>query len=102
MLHRLTRAYLLLLLTVAAFSQVVVTTGGNSGAVPPPVPNRSPSKPEDLASMEGRVTDSLTGEPVRKARLFFDGRVPGLSTAYYSIATDDNGNYLAKGMEPSQ
>jgi protocatechuate 3,4-dioxygenase beta subunit len=70
-----------------------------SGAPPP----AAPSKPEDLCTLAGKVTNAVTGEPVSKVEITIDGRgVQPPSSNVYTTVSDAGGVYHAKGVEPGQ
>ncbi len=66
-------------------------------------PVQSPSKPEDLCTLSGKVTNAVTGEPIAKAEVTVDGRSAQAPTAgWYMVVTDARGEYEAKGIAPGQ
>ncbi|HXP87350.1 MAG TPA: carboxypeptidase-like regulatory domain-containing protein [Bryobacteraceae bacterium] len=86
----------------------------NGGAVPQAAPSAAPSpqsnapetKPEDLASIEGQVSDANTGEPLRKANLVLrrtdvnpnGGTIP----TSYTTSSDNGGKFVMDQIEPGR
>jgi hypothetical protein len=59
------------------------------------------SKPEDLCSIQGRITNAITGEPLTKATVVF--QLLRLNTPQavqgYSTSSDNDGNYRIENVE---
>ncbi|PWU11900.1 MAG: hypothetical protein C5B51_01820 [Terriglobia bacterium] len=65
-----------------------------------------PTRPEDLCSVEGTVTNAATGAPVRKATILV-GRTdvtpgPNALPRNYTTATDASGTFAMKDLEPGK
>ncbi len=58
-----------------------------------------PVKPEDKCSIEGKVTNALTGEPVKKARISLD-HMGRQDNASYSATTDAGGRFAIQDVDP--
>jgi hypothetical protein len=54
---------------------------------------------EKLASVEGKVTSSLTGEPLLRAHIFLENNVNGGQQSYGALTRAD-GSYSIKGISP--
>ncbi len=69
-------------------------------------PAPAPAKPEDLCRLEGRITDAITGEPVKKASLQLSRtdvpRTPGAVALpqVFSTSSDAAGRFAMKDLEP--
>jgi protocatechuate 3,4-dioxygenase beta subunit len=63
----------------------------------------TPSRPEDLCTFAGKVTNAATGGPVAKATISIYGQGGGeAGRRTYRTVTDETGRYEAKGVEPRQ
>src|SRR5258708_419627 len=64
--------------------------------------NAQPRPPKDLCSSEGQVLNSLTGEPVRKARITVNhmGPTNGSASSTYGAITDAGGRFAIQEVEP--
>jgi hypothetical protein len=99
---------LILVFPLVLSAQVATKGGGNpqagaSGAASaPPLPPPTPT--EDLASMEGKVVNALSGTPLRKATVNINrqngGPMAAGSRSNYSASTDNSGHYSITGIEP--
>jgi Carboxypeptidase regulatory-like domain len=68
-----------------------------------PEAQSTPSRPEDLCTFGGKVTNAATGEPVGKATIYI--RSQGVAIGgqrVYRTVTDETGKYEAKGVDPGQ
>src|SRR5690348_14746766 len=63
--------------------------------------NSQPTKPEDRCTVEGQVANSLTGDPVRKARVTLRG-MGGPNRSGYSVVTDAGGHFIFREVDPGQ
>lgn len=61
---------------------------------------QTPSKPEDLCTLEGMVVNTATGEPIAKAQILLS-RIERQERPYSSTA-DGEGKFIFKGIEPGQ
>ena len=69
----------------------------------PPTPPET--KPEDLCTIEGQVTNAATGAPVRKAEINLRGTeraTAGTMPASYTAAADAGGKFTIKDIEPGK
>jgi hypothetical protein len=69
----------------------------------PPAPPET--KPEDLCTVEGQVTNQATGAPIRKAEIMLHGTerpTAGAMPATYSATADAGGNFIIKDVEPGK
>lgn len=75
------------------------------GAQPQPV---SPLRPQDACRLEGKVVNSVTGQPVRGATLRIlqttplAGAARGTRTASFSTTSDGEGNFAMKDLPPGE
>ena len=93
---------LLLFVPLALAAQTVITDRGVAG---PPVTSTPESAPEDLASIDGQVLNSQTGEPVKKALVVLRRANPTPNQGFqpgYSTTSDASGNFSMKNIEPGQ
>jgi protocatechuate 3,4-dioxygenase beta subunit len=99
------------ILTIVPVLLGAQVTGGRGGVRPNPaaspqtaIPPETP--PEDLCTIEGRVTDAVTGEPVRKATLTLSPTdIPQNVTtppSSYTTTTDSAGRFAMTALEPGK
>ncbi len=75
------------------------------GAQPQPV---SPLRPQDACRLEGKVVNSVTGQPVRGATLRIlqtaplAGAARGTRTASFTTTSDGEGNFAMKDLPPGE
>ena len=81
--------------------RAIITTPGQQGQIAPP---RAEIKPEDLCTLEGKIVNGATGEPVRKANLILRSAemAPGSYPASYTTTTDASGKFAMKDIEPGK
>ena len=65
--------------------------------LPLAVAAQSPTPPGDLCSVEGRVVNAVTGEPVKKATVVLRRFTP--PSLAYSTVSDSDGRYAMKNIE---
>jgi hypothetical protein len=73
------------------------------GAEQPDAAARQPTKPEDKCSIEGQVSNVMTGDPLKKAHIVLnrmDGASRGPRIASYGGATDAGGHFIIEDIEP--
>ncbi len=107
------------LLAVALLAQQAPTSSAPASGVQPgwsitagpfapavPAPSTNPTKPEDLCTLEGRVTNIITGAPVKKADLTLLRMDRNPSTASmqtnYTTNSDASGRFAMKDLEPGK
>src|SRR3954469_4776309 len=103
---------LLLLFAGSQWAQIVSAPSAGQGPAPPP----SNVRPEERCVVAGRVTNALTGEPLRKATVLLsagragngaagvttmsNGRSVVPSGQGYSTSTDNDGSFRIEGVNP--
>jgi hypothetical protein len=100
---------LLFLLSTQLYGQVVLRGVGQAGIplgqglTPPP----STSKPEDRCVLQGRVSNAITGEPVRKATIRLMRQMTAPSTGNvvqgqqgYATTSQPDGSFRIENLEP--
>jgi hypothetical protein len=99
--------------TIAVGAQGTIVIGGGTGSsnpvgptsIQPPVPPQ-PTKPEDLCSVEGRVVNTVTGDPIRRASISMirSERAPGETgpPTSYSTQSNSSGQFTMKDIEPGK
>ncbi|MBZ5583882.1 MAG: carboxypeptidase-like regulatory domain-containing protein [Acidobacteriia bacterium] len=87
-------------LSAGLLAQVTSVRMGPPDSAPTAPVQRPPTKPEDLCTLEGRVTNAITGEPLKKATVTIDGREFKMPWAWYTTVSDETGRYAAKGLDP--
>jgi protocatechuate 3,4-dioxygenase beta subunit len=97
------------ILTMLSFSMGAQTSGGRGALRPNPASSptaAAETPPEDLCTLEGRVTDAPTGQPVRKATLTLTpADLPQNLNApppTYTTATDSGGHFAMTAIEPGK
>jgi hypothetical protein len=76
-------------------------THSQSNQTQPPLETKS----DDLCTIEGQVTNSATGAPLRKAELSLRGAertTPGTMAGGYSATSDAGGNFTIKDIQPGK
>jgi hypothetical protein len=94
---------LVLLSMIPALLSAQQAAGGRVGTRP--LAQTQTTKPEDLCSIEGQVTNAVTGEIIRKANIILTSTdvVPSNSPPTgYSTASDSAGHFAMKDIEPGQ
>jgi Carboxypeptidase regulatory-like domain len=99
--------------TIAVGAQGTIVVGGGVGSsnrvgptsTQPSVPPQ-PTQPEDLCSVEGRVVNAITGEPIRRASVLLmrSDPVPGETgpPTSFSTQSDSSGQFAMKDIEPGK
>jgi hypothetical protein len=66
-------------------------------------PDTSPTetKPEDRCVLQGRITDAITGEPVKNANVQLHRRAPNPSPSGYSSTSEKDGTALTSSQTSS-
>ena len=107
------QAALLLLLPTILIAQGVITVVGGAGAsnrvghtsTQPAVPPQ-PTNPEDLCSVEVKVVNGVTGEPIRRASVLLmrSNPAPGETgpPTSYSTQSNSTGQFAMKDIEPGK
>ena len=107
------QAALLLLLPTILIAQATITVGAGGGSFNPAGPTSTqasvppqPTKPEDLCSVEGKVVNAVTGEPIRRASVLLmrSNPVPGDTgpPTSYSTQSSSTGQFAMKDIEPGK
>jgi hypothetical protein len=67
-------------------------------------PAKSTTRPEDLCAMSGRVVNSVTGEPLRRATIILmrADPTPGEPPLAYTTSSNPEGQFAMKEMEPGR
>src|SRR4051812_33371246 len=106
-------ALLLLLSVVLAAQGTISVTGGRVGSNNSASPNSprsgaqpEPTKPEDLCTVEGQVTNAVSGEPLRRASILLMRADPTPGEmgppASYSTQSNSSGQFNMKDIEPGR
>lgn len=103
-LTRRSTAAAVVLAAQTVFGQIVMR-GGQMQVTPPP----STTKPEDRCVVAGRVTNALTGEPLRKVNVQLATRMKapvdfenGNTPHGYSTASQPDGSFKFDNVEPGE
>jgi hypothetical protein len=74
----------------------------SASAQRPLTPPPSASKPEELCRIQGRITNALTGEPIRKAIVTFQLLRQNAPNAMqgYTTSSDSEGDFQIENVEP--
>jgi hypothetical protein len=86
------------LVRFALMTMPVLLAAQQSAEVEQQAPN-PPTRPQDMCSVEGQVSNAVTGEPLKKARVVlqsWDGRNPKT----HGASTDAEGRFLIQDVEP--
>ncbi len=86
------RIALLILLTFAALAQ----------GPPPTKPAEPEVRPQDKCTVEGRVVNANTGEPLRKAAISMHRIDPAAQMQGAGTTTDASGNFAMKDIDPGR
>ena len=80
---------------------ILLATAGFGQAPPSPQPPPPEEvKAEDKCSIEGRVVNAATGEPLRKASISMHRTDPGTQSNGYGTMTDAAGNFQMRDLDP--
>jgi hypothetical protein len=100
------RLLTLLFFSISAFGQGVVGAGIGRGERLPqpqaPKPEAPAYKPEELCTVEGVVRNSVTGEPLSKARITLVSISPRGPGSPLTTSTNLEGKFAMKAIEPGQ
>src|SRR3954470_6492529 len=102
------KLYALLLILSLALSAQQAGTSSSFGqrTAAPPLAEPTESKPEDQGTVEGRVLNATTGDPVNKANLILrraEGSAGmGPFPTSYSTTTDAEGKFAMKDIDPGK
>jgi 5-hydroxyisourate hydrolase-like protein (transthyretin family) len=87
---------------VSAQQPGIVMPAPNRTAAPPQRTPPEPLRPEDAVTIEGSVTNSVTGEPVKNAHVTLQGFSTNGITGMSAVLTDASGRFTAKNLRPGQ
>jgi protocatechuate 3,4-dioxygenase beta subunit len=99
----MTTRFALAAVSVFLAAQQAGVTVQQPGAEQPEAAAQQPTKPEDKCSVEGHVSNAITGDPLKKAHITLnrmDGGTRGPRNASYGAATDAGGHFLIQDIEP--